>query len=109
MHPRDSQLPKQRAARGHSREGMLPPSARREPVDVYFQQPCAACGRRLLIRVEHLGRRIACSHCRRAFIARDVSQDRSKGARVGPSMLDRANELLAMLESWNESRRTYTA
>jgi len=74
-----------------------------------FQQPCPACGRRLLIRVEHLGRRISCGHCRRRFVARDPSQDRSGGAEVGPSMLQRAEELLALLESRSGSREPRTA
>lgn len=29
----------------------------------YFQQACKACGRQMLVRVEHLGQRAICQHC----------------------------------------------
>ncbi len=37
----------------------------------FFYQECAVCGRHLRIRVEHLGRELACSHCQGLFTARD--------------------------------------
>jgi hypothetical protein len=37
----------------------------------FFYQECPVCGRHLRIRIEHLGKELACSHCQGAFIARD--------------------------------------
>jgi hypothetical protein len=64
----------------------------------YFEQPCPACGRRLLILVERLGEQVSCSHCCRAFVARDVSQDRRDGPGAGRSSLEWAEWLLSLLE-----------
>ena len=64
-----------------------------------FQQPCPTCGRRLQILVEHLGRRVFCSHCRGAFVARDLSEeDYRDEADEGSSVLRRAEELLELLQ-----------
>jgi hypothetical protein len=74
-------------------------AASRGPVPTYFQRPCPTCGRRLLIRVEYLGQEVCCSHCRCALVARDVSQDPCHEAELGGSILRRAEQLLALLES----------
>jgi hypothetical protein len=37
----------------------------------FFYQECPVCGRHLRIRLEHLGRELACTHCQGNFIARD--------------------------------------
>ncbi|WP_425615249.1 hypothetical protein NA78x_005149 [Anatilimnocola sp. NA78] len=37
----------------------------------FFYQECPVCGRQLRIRIEHLGRELACSHCQGLFVARD--------------------------------------
>jgi hypothetical protein len=37
----------------------------------FFYQECPVCGRHLRIRLEHLGKELACSHCQGAFIAQD--------------------------------------
>jgi hypothetical protein len=37
----------------------------------FFYQECPVCGRHLRIRVEHLGRELACTHCQGNFTARD--------------------------------------
>ena len=36
-----------------------------------FVQACPTCGRRLEVRIELLGRSVACQHCRAEFIASD--------------------------------------
>ena len=41
--------------------------------DVFYQQPCPVCGRRLRIGVMHLGRRVYCQHCGGGFVAADPS------------------------------------
>lgn len=61
----------------------------------YFAQECPSCGRHLQVRLEYLGRPVACQHCQRQFEAMltppqsDSSED----------LLNRANVLLATVES----------
>ncbi|MBI1901975.1 MAG: hypothetical protein HYS13_12805 [Planctomycetia bacterium] len=38
---------------------------------VFYVQECPTCGRRLEVRVEHLGRKLVCQHCGGEFIARE--------------------------------------
>ncbi len=42
---------------------------------VFFVQGCPTCGRLLHIRVEYLGKRVACQHCRRQFTALIATSD----------------------------------
>ncbi|HID76297.1 MAG TPA: hypothetical protein EYP56_09915 [Planctomycetaceae bacterium] len=58
----------------------------------YFLQDCPTCGRRLQIRVEFLGRQVACQHCRGRFVACDPAT--RPGAEGGDSVLQRAEQLL---------------
>ncbi|MEM6330045.1 MAG: response regulator [Planctomycetota bacterium] len=65
----------------------------------YFVQECPTCGRSLQVRVEYLGRRVACQHCSAKFKA-----FHSKAPELGPveepaSLLDRAEQLLQTAES----------
>lgn len=60
----------------------------------YFVQECPTCGRRLLVRVEYLGRRVACQHCRGWFIALDAASCRYPNSDSTPALLRRADELL---------------
>ena len=60
----------------------------------YFVQGCPTCGRRLQIRVEYLGKRVACQHCQGTFVAADTSTSRGETADHGSVLLRRANELL---------------
>ena len=41
------------------------------PNVTYFVQDCPTCGRKLNVRVEYLGRKVVCQHCRGAFVAWD--------------------------------------
>lgn len=41
------------------------------PTPTFFTQNCPICGRSLEVRIEYLGKRVSCSHCRGRFIARD--------------------------------------
>jgi DNA-directed RNA polymerase subunit RPC12/RpoP len=66
-----------------------------------FIQECPTCGRRLRIRVEYLGRKLACSHCRGKLIARDPAGP--EGAVSGSEIMVRAEQLL------EESSRFETA
>lgn len=58
----------------------------------YFTQECPTCGRRLEIRVEHLGRNVVCQHCRGRFVARDPASNRY--AACASALMDRADQLL---------------
>ncbi len=64
-----------------------------------FQQPCPTCGRVLLILVQHLGQEVFCTHCRSRFVSFDESQNRHGGSIVGRTIMERAEHLLARLES----------
>jgi DNA-directed RNA polymerase subunit RPC12/RpoP len=57
----------------------------------YYVQECPTCGRRVQIRVEYLGRRVVCQHCRGKFLAADPAMR----VDCGNSLLQRADELLA--------------
>ena len=61
---------------------------------MYFVQDCPTCGRRLQIRVEYLGRKVVCQHCRRKFEARDPETHRYPGCTEAEELLRRAEELL---------------
>jgi hypothetical protein len=56
----------------------------------FFIQECPTCGRRLQIRVEHLGKSVVCQHCSARLTARDPA---TAGPLVHP-LLCRADELL---------------
>ncbi len=60
----------------------------------YFVQECPTCGRSLLIRVEHLGRKVVCRHCQGHLIAVDPASARLDGGEMGNTLLRRADELL---------------
>jgi hypothetical protein len=66
----------------------------------FFAQECPSCGRHLQVRLEYLGRAVACPHCERRFEAMlapplsDSSED----------LLHRADELLATVATGARSR-----
>ncbi len=60
----------------------------------FFIQECPTCGRRLQIRVEHLGRRVVCQHCQGHLLAADPVNARHGRADLGNALLRRADELL---------------
>ena len=64
------------------------------PSATYFVQGCPTCGRRLQIRVEYLGKRVACQHCQGTFVAAETSTLRGESVDQGSALLRRANELL---------------
>lgn len=62
----------------------------------YFVQECPICGRNLQVRLEYLGRTVACQHCRGQFTAIDpATKPVTSNWRVGDSVLARVDELLA--------------
>jgi hypothetical protein len=64
------------------------------PGTTYFVQECPTCGRRLQIRVEYLGKRVACQHCQGTFVAAEPASLRGGAVDQGSALLRRANELL---------------
>jgi len=58
-----------------------------------FLQTCPTCGRRLEVRVEHLGRELTCQHCRGRFVATHEDYTSAEGT---TALLRRADELLQM-------------
>jgi len=60
----------------------------------YFLRDCPTCGRKVQIRVEYLGRRVACRHCHAVFEATDPMLDTQQPS--DSTILKRAEQLLAM-------------
>ncbi len=72
---------------------------------VYFFRVCPVCGRSLRIGVAHLGRTVACRHCRGEFVA-SLSDDRHKESVPYPERtVARSDELTAVrsLPPWSMS------
>jgi hypothetical protein len=61
----------------------------------YFLRDCPTCGRKVQIRVEYLGKRVACRHCHAVFEAIDPLQSAAKKS-DSDSILERAEQLLAL-------------
>lgn len=63
----------------------------------YFVQECPTCGRSLEVRVEYLGKRVVCQHCRGLFVASnsDMAQEMSDSG----VLMRRADELLEEMAS----------
>ena len=64
----------------------------------FFVQECPTCGRRLQIRVAHLGKRLYCQHCSGPFFASDPSAGIYSPDRSHAKLLERAEKLLAFAE-----------
>ncbi|MEX0710878.1 MAG: response regulator [Pirellulales bacterium] len=63
----------------------------------YFVQECPTCGRSLHVRVEYLGRRVTCQHCRGQFMACDPQASQASLSDSG-LLMRRAEELLEMAD-----------
>ena len=61
---------------------------------IYYVQECPTCGRSLQVRVEYLGKRVACQHCAAKFEACDPSSMNYPPLESGISLLARADELI---------------
>jgi DNA-directed RNA polymerase subunit RPC12/RpoP len=73
----------------------------------YFVQECPTCGRRLNIRVEYLGRRVACQHCSRQFVACDASNGSLDASQSSSALLKRAEELLQSAQRGSDRARNH--
>jgi hypothetical protein len=67
------------------------------PNPTYFIHECPICGRQLQVRVEYLGARVACPHCRGDF---NLATHRERKMTAAPaiSLLERAEHLLASVD-----------
>lgn len=61
---------------------------------MYFVQECPTCGRRLQVRVIHLGKRVACHHCGAQFAACDPQSPDYPPPDSSLALLARADQLL---------------
>ncbi len=64
------------------------------PGTTYFVQECPTCGRRLEVRVEYLGKKIACRHCGARFEAFDASSGECLPSNSSLALLARAKTLI---------------
>jgi DNA-directed RNA polymerase subunit RPC12/RpoP len=77
------------------------------PMPTYFVQECPTCGRRVEVRVEYLGRHVACEHCQGHFVAEDPNGVESGSvAMAGRDLLARANRLLEAVEARRSRRQS---
>ncbi len=65
----------------------------------YFVQDCPTCGRKLNVRVEYLGRKVVCQHCRAPFVAGDPQGHAQAPELSGTRLMDRATELINQAET----------
>jgi hypothetical protein len=61
----------------------------------YFVQECPICGRNLQIRLEYLGRAVACQHCNGQFTASDPATAPVESWEPSGDLLSRVDQLLA--------------
>lgn len=60
-------------------------------IPTYFHVECSVCSRPLRVRVEYLGRQVACGHCGHDFVATDAISTPN----TARSSLEKAEQLLA--------------
>ncbi len=72
----------------------------------FFVQECPTCGRRLNIRVEYLGKKVVCQHCRGSLTACDPASNRYGNVLSGDALLRRADELLESASDYVLRSRT---
>jgi hypothetical protein len=71
----------------------------------YFLQVCPTCGRRLQVRIEYLGKVVACQHCHGRFEARDPETGGASAHDSSDQLIDRVEELLASADAWIMGQR----
>ena len=64
----------------------------------YFSQECPTCGRKLMIRVEYLGKQVVCQHCRGRLCACDPANTPIDDSGCSSSLLRRAEELIESVD-----------
>jgi hypothetical protein len=75
------------------------PSTGRSPAAApHVLQPCPTCGRRLRVRIEHLGLEVVCRHCLSRFTAADPAHT-PRNTASARTLMQRVDQLLAMSDS----------
>jgi DNA-directed RNA polymerase subunit RPC12/RpoP len=72
----------------------------------YFVQECPTCGRNLQVRIEYMGKRVVCQHCKARFEACDPSSAAYPPMESSLSILARADELLLKSAALSAATRT---
>ena len=67
-----------------------------------FSQTCPTCGRTLHIHADHENQRVACRHCRGAFVARQPSKASIARCDWRTAMMRRADDLLLRVAKQSE-------
>jgi hypothetical protein len=75
----------------------------------YFVQECPTCGRNLQVRVDYLGKRVVCQHCKARFEACDPSSAAYPPMESSLSLLARADQLIESATRSAMSTTTRTA
>jgi hypothetical protein len=75
---------------------------------VYYVQECPTCGRRLQIRVAHLGKQVVCQHCLAEFVAADPA-NKAACSDSSHDLLAIADELLATVDRQQEAQTEWAA
>lgn len=65
---------------------------------LFYVQECPTCGRHLQVRVEYLGKVVACRHCGARFEACDPASQPEPPADSGLGLLRRADEILSSID-----------
>ena len=71
----------------------------------YFLQECSTCGRSLRIRVEYLGKRVVCQHCKTHFRAAEAVGRGESPVKVESVVLKRADRLLSAADQIKQRPR----
>lgn len=64
----------------------------------YFVRPCPTCGRQLEVRIELLGRTVACQHCGAEFFASQRAESAREELRI-EDLLARARQYIDSVET----------
>ena len=75
----------------------------------YFVQECPTCGRNLQVRVEYMGKRVVCQHCKAKFEACDPTSAAYPPMESSLSLLARADQLIESAARSTLSTPTRTA
>jgi hypothetical protein len=80
----------------------------------FFVQPCPTCGRNLEVRIQYLGRKVVCQHCRAEFLAQEglsaapgeTVPTEAPAAETRSPLMARAEQLLALFDETGVRRPT---
>jgi len=71
----------------------------------FFVQDCSVCGRYLHVRLQLLGKSVACPHCQGTFVARDPATARMRPVESSEAIMTRVDELLSSVDSSKQRPR----